>query len=69
MRNETSFGRGVGFTVFILLGFQAVRWLINPADHPEASQFRTMGVGLQALVGFGAATWLYWRERAQPSTQ
>jgi peptidoglycan/LPS O-acetylase OafA/YrhL len=41
------------FTAFlgVLLCAMAVRWLITPLNHPDASTLRTVAVYLQLLLG------------------
>lgn len=65
MRQNNVSGQMVGALMLALVGGQAVHWLITPAQHPGASDVRTVGVVVQALVGWGGFAWLASRERRQ----
>jgi hypothetical protein len=45
----------------LVIGSQAVHWLITP--HAGASRWRTVAVIVQAIFGFGASWWLYRADR------
>lgn len=51
----TSSVRRGSFTALlgVVLCAMAVRWLITPLNHPDASTLRTVAVYLQLLVGVG----------------
>ena len=57
MTDTKSFKRGSVVMVVAVVGGQAVHWFLTPMDHPEASMFRTVAVGVQAAVGFAGAIW------------
>jgi len=58
MSDNNSFGRASAIMAFAVIGGQAVHWLINPANHPDASTARTIAVVVQAVACFGVALWL-----------
>lgn len=64
MTDGTSFSRGLVVGIFAMVGGQAVHWFLTPMNHPDATLLRTVGVGLQAAVGFGGALWVVARQRS-----
>jgi len=66
MRDSESFWRALVTVTLALAGGQAAHWFLTPANHPDASAIRTVGVALQGLVGFGGSYWLARRPRPGP---
>ena len=63
MSKSSGFDRGVLAGMLIAFGAFSVNWLITPAQHPDASTLRTIGVVAQAVVGIGVGVWMIVRER------
>jgi hypothetical protein len=59
------FNRGLLAGVLAMIGAQAVGWFIQSPGAADVSALRTAAVIVQAVIGFGGATWLYARERAR----
>ena len=57
MGERISFSRSLVVIGLALVGGQAVYWFITPQQQPHASTLRTIGVGVQAVLGFGGAAW------------
>ena len=57
MGERIPFSRALVVIGLALVGGQAVYWFITPQQHPDASTLRTIGVGVQAVLGFGGAAW------------
>lgn len=55
MNVKDDFSRGVVVGLFGLVGGQALHWFLTPLNHPDATMLRAIGVGIQAVVGFGGA--------------
>ncbi|HST07221.1 MAG TPA: hypothetical protein VLJ83_03580 [Gemmatimonadaceae bacterium] len=68
MVEQKAFDRGMvaGF-LFAVAAF-SVNWLISPMNHPDASQFRQIGVIAQALVAFAIGLFLLLRRRPRRSS-
>jgi hypothetical protein len=64
MTDSKSFNRGLVVGLFAMVGGQAVHWFLTPMNHPDASVLRTVGVAVQATIGFGGALWLAVRQRS-----
>ena len=62
---DSPFNTGFLAGVFVMVGVHAVGWLIQSPGAADASALRTAAVIVQAVVGFGGATWLYARERGR----
>jgi hypothetical protein len=62
---DAPFNRGFLAGVLVMIGAQAVGWFIQSPSAADASALRTAGVIVQAVIGFGGATWLYARERGR----
>jgi hypothetical protein len=65
MVEQASFYRGLFVGVLLMLGGRAVGWFIQSPNAADASDARTAAVILQAVVGFGGATWLYVQQRSR----
>ncbi|MBM3494487.1 MAG: hypothetical protein FJX72_09245 [Armatimonadetes bacterium] len=61
--NYAPFNSGFLAGVLVMIGIQAVGWFIQSPGAADASALRTAAVIVQAVIGFGGATWLYARER------
>jgi hypothetical protein len=59
--------RGLFVGVLLMLGSRAVGWFIQSPNAADASDARTAAVVLQAVVGFGGATWLFVEQRSRKS--
>jgi hypothetical protein len=62
---DTPFNTGFLAGVLVMIGVQAVSWFIQSPSAADASALRMSAVIVQAIVGFGGATWLYARERGR----
>jgi hypothetical protein len=62
---DAPFNRGLLAGVLMMIGAQAVGWFIQSPGASHASALRTAAVIVQAVIGFGGATWLYARERGR----
>jgi amino acid transporter len=62
---DAPFNRGFLAGVLVMIGAQAVGWFIQSPSAADASALRTAAVIVQAVIGFGGATWLYARERGR----
>ena len=62
---DTPFNTGFLAGVLAMIGVQAVSWFIQSPGVADASALRIAAVIVQAVVGFGGATWLYARERGR----
>ena len=65
MTNNSDFSRSLVAVTLALVGGQAVYWFLTPLNHPDASALRSIGVGLQAVFGFGGAIWVASRRRSE----
>ncbi len=61
MSKLSGFDRGALAGFLISFGAMSGNWLITP--HPDASTLRTIGVVVQAILGFGVGAWLTVRVR------
>lgn len=59
---RAAFNRGVLTGLLAVIGASAVNWLIS-GSHAGAPQTRRLAVIAQAVVGLGAAAWMWWRQR------
>jgi hypothetical protein len=57
------FNTGFLAGMLVMIGALAVGWFIQSFRPADASALRTAAVIVQAVIGFGGATWLYTRER------
>jgi hypothetical protein len=55
--------------MLIAFGAFSVNWLITPAQHPDASTLRTIGVVAQGVLGIGVGVWVIVRERSLQKRQ
>lgn len=62
---DTPFNTGFLAGVLVMIGVQAVSWFIQSPSSANASALRMAAVIVQAVIGFGGATWLYARERGR----
>jgi hypothetical protein len=62
---DTPFNTGFLAGVLVMIGVQAVSWFIQSPSSASASALRMAAVIVQAVIGFGGATWLYARERGR----
>lgn len=62
---DHSFLRGLTAGILLMVGAQALYWFIGSSSAADASTLRTSAVGLQAIIGFGGALWLYRRQRSR----
>ncbi|MGZ3546093.1 MAG: hypothetical protein ACXWNY_13765 [Gemmatimonadaceae bacterium] len=69
MSKSSGFDRGVLAGMLIAFGAFSVNWLITPAQHPDASTLRTIGVVAQAVLGIGIGVWMIVRERSLQKRQ
>ena len=65
MSNHSGFDRGVLAGLLIAVGGSAVNWMITPMSHPDASNLRTAGIDIQAVLGLGIGIWLIARDRSE----
>ena len=64
MTDNSSFRNGVIVGLLAMVGAQATHWLITPASHPDTGAVRTVGVVIQAILGFGGAIWIATKQRS-----
>ncbi|MGZ3332149.1 MAG: hypothetical protein ACXU91_12855 [Gemmatimonadaceae bacterium] len=69
MSKSSGFDRGVLAGMLIVFGAVSGNWLITPAQHPDASTLRTIGVVAQLVLGIGVGAWLIVRERSLQKRQ
>jgi hypothetical protein len=69
MSKSSGFDRGILAGMLIMVGAVSGNWLITPAQHPDASTLRTMGVVAQLVLGIGVGVWLIVRERSLQKRQ
>jgi hypothetical protein len=69
MTKSSGFDRGVLAGILITFGAVSGNWLITPAQHPDASTLRTIGVVAQAVLGIGVGVWMIVRERSLQKRQ
>jgi hypothetical protein len=69
MTDNGHLSRMVAVVVLATIGGQAVHWFLTPLNHPDASTLRTIGVGIQVVVGFGGALWVGARGGSSASTR
>jgi len=69
MNNHSGFDRGVLAGLLIAVGGSAVNWMITPMSHPDASNLRTIGVAIQAVVALGIGFWLIARDRSERASR
>jgi hypothetical protein len=62
---DTPFNTGFLAGVLVMIGVQAVSWFIQSPSAADGSALRMAAVIVQAVIGFGGATWLYARERGR----
>jgi hypothetical protein len=62
---DTPFNTGFLGGMLLMIGIDAVSWFIQSPSAADASALRTAAVIVQAVIGFGVATWLYARERGR----
>jgi len=62
---DSPYNTGFLAGVLVMIGAQAVGWFIQSPSVADASALRMAAVVIQAVIGFGGATWLYARERGR----
>jgi len=62
---DKPFNTGFLAGVLVMIGAQAASWFIQSPDAGGAGALRMAAVIVQAVLGFGGATWLYARERGR----
>ena len=60
---DAPFNTGFLAGVLVMIGAQAVGWFIQSPSVADSSALRMAAAIIQAVIGFGGATWLYARER------
>jgi len=56
--SDRMFLRGLGCGALLMLGADALHWLVSSSMHPDASFLRQILVALQLLVGLGGGVLL-----------
>ena len=65
MNRKSVFWEGVTTGLLLSLALNAIRWLMTPIQHPDASSFRYAAVALQLLAGLVGVVWLLGRQKGR----